>query len=104
MILLMIILISFFISFLYTFNDPIIKKKELVKSIVIKKTKKYYYDNRPDFRGLVSNIHMLYKSEVGGSKPFKNIIIDNSNIINNKIDYKLYGSYRIKPFKCNKTK
>lgn len=97
-------LIIFIILLVYIYNinnDEIIDdKKEIVKTIPIKKIDEYYYDSNPAFRGLAQNVHMLYKYEKGGSKPFKKIILNNSNLDNNKIAYKLYSSYRIKPFTC----
>jgi hypothetical protein len=94
------IILSVFL--LYNIDDSnyseINNKTEIVNDILPNKIDEYNYDNKPAFRGLFKNTHKLYKSEMGGSKPFKKIIIDNSNMINNKIDYKSYGSYRIKPF------
>jgi len=56
------------------------------------------YNTSPVFRGLSKSSIIQTKNEIGGSKIFKNVKIDNSNLINNLVDYKNYSSYRIKPY------
>jgi hypothetical protein len=94
------IILSVFL--LYNINDSnhqeINNKTEIINDVLLNKIDKHDYDNKPAFRGLFKNIYKLYKAEMGGSKPFNKITIDNSNMVNNKIDYKLYESYRMKPF------
>lgn len=69
----------------------IIKRKRVITPY------KYYYDDKPSFRGLVYKYHTIDKNEYGGSKPFNHIKMNNINMNNNKIKYHNYGSYRIKP-------
>ncbi len=38
-------------------------------------------------------------NEYGGSKVFKNIKLDNTNLKNNIVNFTNYSSYRIKPYK-----
>jgi hypothetical protein len=56
----------------------------------------------PDFRGLINSKYITSTSEYGGIEQFQNIKLNDINLINNKINFKNYGSYRIKPYeRCN---
>jgi len=104
----MIIFIFIFIVILYLLynleddtpkqiSQPIINSTEVKQ---YKKPNKFLmkYNTSPVFRGLSKSSIIQTKNEIGGSKIFKNVKIDNSNLINNLVDYKNYSSYRIKPY------
>jgi len=55
------------------------------------------YSTSPAFRGLSKSLIIEIKDEIGGSKIFNKIKLDDSNLINNVVNYKNYSSYRIKP-------
>jgi hypothetical protein len=106
----MIIFIFIFIVILYLLynleddtpkqiSQPIINSTE-VKQYIKKKTNKFLmeYNTSPVFRGLSKSSIIQAKNEIGGSKIFKNVKIDNSNLTNNLVNYKNYSSYRIKPY------
>ena len=57
------------------------------------------YSNTPNFRGFIDLYYPEVIKEEGGSKPFNNHIIDNSNLIANQVNYTNYESYRKKPYK-----
>lgn len=83
-------------------NDIIPKNSTVMKPIVnnnIPLTTTYIIDthNLPSFRGLVSSYKLPERNELGGSKIFKHIILDDKNKVNNVTNYKNYKSYRTKP-------
>jgi hypothetical protein len=51
-------------------------------------------EDTPAFRGLICNYQKKYYDEFGGSKPFKNIQVQ--DLSTDQINYGIYGSYRIK--------
>jgi hypothetical protein len=55
------------------------------------------YDNRPEFRGLIKYYQKLDEGEFGGSKPFRNAILNDINETINIINFDKYGSYRRRP-------
>lgn len=52
----------------------------------------------PSLRGYIDDYRIDHLNEEGGSKPFKNFSIDDDNLTVNQVNYKVYESYRKKPF------
>ena len=59
------------------------------------------YNNIPAFRGH-ADFQIHEKKEYGGIKAYKHIILDNSNMYLNQMNYQVYDSYRKKPFLSEK--
>jgi len=84
-------------------NNDIIPKNSIEPKPIIKNniplntTYKIDTYNLPSFRGVITNYRLPERNEMGGSKIFKHIILDDSNKVNNITNYKNYNSYRIKP-------
>ena len=51
----------------------------------------------PAFRGFTDEYYLEDKNEIGGSKSFSNIELDDNNLLINEVNYKTYESYRKKP-------
>jgi hypothetical protein len=110
----MIIFIFIFIFILLLFyninNKPkeLIKKNDIIKNIkkkkitIVKNDFIMNHNTAVAFRGLSKSTKLLYKNELGGSKIFNKIKLDNKNQVNNIINYNKYSSYRTKPFRIIK--
>lgn len=55
------------------------------------------HDVRPQFRGLSKYFNLNERNEIGGSKSFSKIKLNDDNLKINKINFKKYSSYRLKP-------
>ena len=71
-------------------------------SIANKKDFIVEHDIRPQFRGLSKYFNLNERNEIGGSKPFLKIKLNNDNLKNNKINFNNYSSYRLKPTTVDK--
>jgi hypothetical protein len=98
-----IIVVILFLLYLYNLKDTPNKiSQPIINNIEVKKYQQdtdfvMEYSTSPVFRGLSKSSIIQVKDEIGGSKIFNNIKLDDSNLINNVVNYKNYSSYRIKP-------
>jgi len=90
----------------YINNNKVNNKKLIINNISNTDDNETYHEEVitileapiPSLRGFVDNYRIVNTNEEGGSKPFKNFSIDNDNLIANQVNYKVYESYRKKPF------
>ena len=83
------------------------KKKLIINNInntsiePIKTNNTVIYGDIPSFRGYFNTYKKINVDEKGGSKPFNNVVINNNNLIANKVNYynHEYESYRKNPHK-----
>jgi hypothetical protein len=77
-------------------NNEKNKKNKIIEDKVVKNFNKH--DNTVSFRGLSSKLKNIEdRPEIGGSKSYNKYILSDKNINENKIYFKKYNSYRIKP-------
>ena len=98
-----IFIIIIILLYLYNLNNTPKKiSQPIINNIKVKKYQQtndfiMEYSTSPSFRGLSKSSIIEVKDEIGGSKIFNKIKLDDSNLINNVVNYKKYSSYRIKP-------
>ena len=92
-----IIIIMIFIFFILNINK-ISNKVIDTSSNKVSNINSKVYKNNVEFRGLAPIMIKKPYHELGGSKIFKNIKLDNTNLKNNVVKFDKYDSYRIKPY------
>uniref|UniRef100_A0A6C0D9P1 Uncharacterized protein n=1 Tax=viral metagenome TaxID=1070528 RepID=A0A6C0D9P1_9ZZZZ len=104
LILFCIILYLLYLNFSESENESNIKNpiEKPNFSIANKKDFIVEYDINPQFRGLSKYYNLNERNEIGGSKPFSKIKLNNDNLKNNKINFNNYSSYRLKPTTADK--
>lgn len=93
-----IMIIIFFILNSNTVSNKIINTNSNISNNKVSNITNTINKNNVEFRGLAPIMIKEPYHEIGGSKIFKNIRLDNTNLKNNVVKFNKYESYRIKPY------